>query len=120
MSPPGVEPGPRSSQNRVRLRHTPGTTVNVSAWTRTRIGTFGGSYVDPLHHRDARADGGVRTRMIRVTRAAPCWGRATSALQSQARGSHPAGCGYEPRPDTGPPAKVPGAGIEPARACFRD
>jgi hypothetical protein len=28
---------------------------------------------DPLHHRDGtRADGGIRTRMIRFTRPAPC------------------------------------------------
>src|SRR5688572_21677704 len=30
----------------------------------------------------ARAGGGVRTRMIRLTRSAPCWNRATPALGS--------------------------------------
>jgi hypothetical protein len=83
VSSPGVEPGPRPSQSRVRIRHTPRTcwfsvpcsgiepdlTVSktvvqsgtlarrhfssIPTWTRTRARTFGGSDANPLHHRDS-------------------------------------------------------------------
>ena len=79
VSSPGVEPGLRPSQGRVRIPHTPKTSlIKYPAEESNLVRQFRRLSCCPSHPQGKRADGGIRTRINRPFQIRKRQGRCLS------------------------------------------